>query len=128
MNRHSHMVNLNMVFLKINNRWLTEKYFSIALLHVHWKLLKSQLLSINWNALYLIINVGLILQGILFRTVPERNLCSDVKTKPFLGNVSKNVLPPHAKQWKMKKKIVYDSLEFWSLHYTVWRFEDASAV
>jgi len=76
-----------------------------------------------------LINAGFILEAILFRTVPERNLCSDVKAKTFLRKRFEKHITSTRKTNKNETKLfLYDSLESWSLHDTVRRFEDVLAV
>jgi hypothetical protein len=77
--------------------------------------------------LYALINDGLMWKPFYFRTVPERNLCSDVRTKTSYGNVSKNLLLLYAKQFKTKQNM-FLLVGVWSSLDTVRHFDHVSAV
>ena len=51
------------------------------------------------------------------RTVPKRNLYSDVKAKLLTGEFCKTCLRPHAKQLKTKQNNVYITVR-WNLEFT----------
>ena len=64
-----------------------------------------------------------------FRTVPERNMCSEVRTKTSQGDVSKNLLPLYTKQLKTKQSMFLKRLfRIWTSLDIVWRFDYVSAV